>query len=94
MSIKMKKMSHRIISLFLTLLMVIGLMPTSILASGSELVYISISDEGQFITTASGDKAAYLAIPLSEVAKVDLSAYGLDGYYYDSNGDNKGDITA
>lgn len=87
-------MKKRIISLLLALTMVIGLIPFAASADAPDTVYISVSDDAQFITDPDGKPIAYTAVTLEELATVNLDAYGLGDYWYDRDGDGQYEITA
>ncbi len=59
-------------------------------------VYISISEDGKFVTSDGEIPAVQMsnvAIDLEEVSKIDLDDYGLGQYKYDADGDGKYDVT-
>ena len=87
-------MEKKIVSLLLMLAMVLSWVPFSASASTPETVYISISDDAQYVVDANGMPVAYLAVTLEELATVDLDAYGLGEYWFDKDGDGQYEITA
>ncbi|MBQ9166987.1 MAG: hypothetical protein IJX67_01080, partial [Oscillospiraceae bacterium] len=88
-------MKKRLLSLLLAMVMVLGMIPFSAIATeASGVVYISVSYDGQFKTAADGTPMAFVAVPLSELEKIDLESYGLGSYKYDADNDNVSDITA
>ncbi len=90
-------MKKRTISILLSLLLVIGLIPLSaftVLAAEEKSVYITISEDGQFYSDNDDKPVAYREVSLADVASVDLSSYGLDKYSYDGDSDGTADITA
>lgn len=87
-------MKKRIVSLLLLLAIVASWVPLAAAADTPESVYISISDDAQYVTDVSGMPVAYTAVPLEVLATVDLNAYGLGDYSYDQDGDGEYEITA
>lgn len=81
-------MKKRIVSLLLVLTMVIGMIPLAVSANGTETVYISISDDAQFVTAPDGTPMSFFPITLEELALVDLEEFGLGDYKYDADGDD------
>ena len=84
------KITKKVLSMILALVLVLGLLPSTAFATGTGNVYISISDEGQFISSTMAHKA----VSLDALASVDLNEYGLGDYLYDANGDGTYEITA
>jgi len=94
-----KKMQMRLLGFLLTIAMVLGMMPVSTLATGTEKVgaenvYISVSYDGTYIDDQNGNPLAYVPVPLEEIESIDLETYGLGGYLYDEDGDETPDLTA
>ena len=91
-------MKKRIVSLLLVLTMVISLIPLTASATApgteQETVYISISDDAQFITAPDGTPMGFFPVTLEELACVDLYAYELGDYTYDADGDGIPELTA
>lgn len=88
-------MKKRLLSLLLAFVMVLGMVPLNAMATeASDVVYISVSYDGQFKTDADGQPLAYTAVPLSELEKIDLDRYGLSDYKYDADNDGSYEITA
>ncbi len=87
-------MMKKIFTLLLSFLLLLSSLPTAAFSVGAELVYISISEEGEFVADAEGDYIAYRSIPLDALTAIDLKQYGLGDYIYDSDRDGKQDITA
>lgn len=86
-------MKKKILSLFMAALMTFLLLPMRAFAA-EETVYLSISDDGKFVTSETdGTVMAYIAVPLSEIAKIDLSEYGLERFAVDNDQDGKDDLT-
>ena len=86
--------TKKVLSLLLAIVMVLGLLPAAAFAAEGDQVYISISDEGQFITDRSGQAMAHRSVSLNALKSIDLNDYGMGDYIYDSNGDSQQDITA
>ena len=82
------------ISLILALVMVLGLLPITAFATGEDMVYISVSFDGQYINDKDGGYIAYIPVSMEQVASVDLDAYGLSDYWYDEDGDGNYESTA
>ncbi len=87
-------MTKKIISIFIILAMILTAIPLTISASEPDTVYISISDDSQFVTDSNGTPMAFYPVTLDELAEIDLSDYYLDGYVYDADGDNVPELTA
>jgi len=84
------RITKKLLSMVLALVMVLGMLPATALATGAGSVYISVSDDGQFISS----DMAYKAVSLDTLASVDLNEYGLGDYLYDADGDGNYEITA
>lgn len=84
-------MKKRIVSLMLTLMLLIGMMPSEALAlEGQESIsgtaYISISLDDKFVISNgedSGTVMAYVPVDLAEVSEINLEDYWLEEYAYD-----------
>ena len=88
-------MKKRLLSLFLVIAMVLGMIPFGTMATGvSDVVYISVSYDGEFWTDAEGLPMAYTAVPLSALKTIDLDIYGLSDYKYDADNDGSYEITS
>lgn len=87
-------MKKRFLSMLLAFIMVLTMIPLTVSATESENVYISVSYDGQFIEDKNGDAIAYVAVPMVELAAIELDAYGLGDFYYDGDGDGEYDVTA
>lgn len=88
-------MKKRLLSLLLAIVMVLGMIPLNAMATeASDVVYISVSYDGQFKTDVDGQPLAHTAVPLSELEKIDLDRYGLSDYKYDADNDGSYEITA
>ncbi len=88
------QMTKKVLSLILAFVMVLGLVPNAAIATEPELVYISVSYDGQYIADKNGGYIAYVGIPLADIAAVDLDEYGLSDYLYDADGDGAYETTA
>ncbi len=87
------KITKKILSMILALVLVLGLLPTAI-AAENDVVYLSISFDGKYIDDQNGDPVIYLPISLEDIAAVDLTEYGLDNMLFDGDGDGNYDTTA
>ena len=93
-------LKKRIVSLLLSLMMVLTLLPSTMFVAGEqgeengEYVYISISYDGQFVDDQNGTPVVYQAVAMESLEAIDLDTYGLSDYYYDGDGDGVYDITA
>ena len=68
----------------LALVMVLGLLPTTSLATESEdVVYLSISFDSSYIDDKDGNPIAYVPVSLDAVAAIDLNEYGLDNMWFE-----------
>ena len=89
------KIMKKILSMLLVFVMVLGLLPATTFATGSEgVVYLSISFDSEYIDDKNGDPIAYVPIPLSAIEAIDLAEYGLDNMLYDVDGDGAYETTA
>ena len=86
--------TKKIFSVILAFAMVLGLLPASAFATGTNNVYISVSYDGKYINDKNGDYIAYVAVPMETVAAVNLDDYGLSDYWYDEDGDGNYETTA
>ena len=87
--------TKRALALLLSLIMVFGMLPASVSATGTEdCIYLSVSFDGKYIDDKYGDPIVYLPVPLDDIAAVDLTAYGLDNMRFDSDNDGVYDTTA
>lgn len=87
-------MTKKIISILVILAMILTAIPLTISATEPDTVYISISDDSQFVTDSDGNPMAFYPVTLDELAEVDLETYGLSDYLYDSDGDGIYETTA
>ncbi len=81
----------RIMSVFLSIVMLVGLAPSQAFANNTSgtnsdaTVYLSIAYDGKYVDDlADGGYMVNIPISLSDVANCDLSDYGLENYYYTS----------
>lgn len=86
--------TKKILSMILAVVMVLGLLPATAFATGTNNVYISVSYDGQYINDKNGAAIAYVPVSFDEVASIDLEEYGLGDYLYDEDGDGTYEITA
>ncbi len=84
--------TKKILSMILAFVLVLGLLPATAFATGTNNVYISVSYDGQYINDKNGGYIAYVAVPMETVAAINLDDYGLSEYWYDEDGD--GNITS
>ena len=85
--------TKKFLSMILAFVLVLGLLPATAFATGSGQVYISISEEGQFIADPNGQPMAYRAVALDSLTGIDLDEYGLSDYKYDADRDGNYEIT-
>jgi len=86
--------TKKIVSMILALVMVLGLLPVTALATGADQVYISVSYDGKYIDDQNGAPLVYVPVSFDELAAIDLDEYGLSEYKYDEDGDGTYEITA
>lgn len=87
-------MKKRIVSALLAVAMVLAMVSFAAAAVEPEYVYMSVSFDGEYIPDKNGAALCYLAVPMEELAKIDLSEYGLEQYVYDADYDGNYEITA
>ncbi len=87
------RITKKILSMLLAFVMVLGLLPATAFATGEDMVYISVSYDGQYINDKNGGYITYVAVPMADVAAVDLNEYGLADYLYDEDGDGAYETT-
>ena len=93
------KMSKKVLSLLLALVMVLGLLPIT-QAKAAEVrteeavVYLSVSFDSHYIEDKNGNPMAYVPVPLEAIAAIDLAEYGLENMLFDADGDGEYEITA
>ena len=90
-----KSMTMKIVSIMLSILMIVGILPIAVFATApaQEMAYISASHDGQFIDDADGNPMAYVGVALDDLTAIDLDTYGLSDYKYDKDGDGNYEIT-
>lgn len=88
------KMAKKLLSVFLSLVLVFIPFGSVANSSDADRVYISISEEGRFLADPEGTLMAYREVRLNDLHQIDLACYGLEDYIYDSNGDGKQEVTA
>ena len=91
-----KRMTMKIVSIMLSIIMVVGILPIVVSATEPEqdMVYISASDDANYINDKNGSPMAYVGVSLADLAAIDLNEYGLGDYVYDADGDGNAEITA
>lgn len=87
-------MNKRVLSILLAVVMVFTMIPLTAVATEAEKVYISVSDDSQYVSDQNGNPVAYAEVSLDELSAIDLNAYGLGDYVYDADGDGIYEITA
>ena len=93
------KITKKLLSVLLVLVMVISMVPFSTHAATADTVYISVSLDGSYLTAGTGTHKnkpmVYLPVTLKILKNtVKLTSYGLADYAYDADGDGTDDITA
>ena len=88
------KITKKILSMILALVMVLGLLPATAFATGAGNVYISVSFDGKYINDKNGNAIAYIPVSFENLASIDLDEYGLSDYKYDEDGDGSYETTA
>lgn len=88
------RITKKVLSMILAFVMVLGLLPATAFATEAEYVYISVSMDDKYIHDKDGGYIANIAIPLDEIAAVDLNEYNLSEYLYDRDGDGNYETTA
>ena len=88
------KTTRKVFSMILAFVMVLGLLPATAAATDENVVYLSVSFDGQYISDQNGDTMVYVPIPLDAVEAIDLAEYGLENMLYDADGDGSYEITA
>ena len=91
---RVKNTISKTLAMLLAVLMIVGTLPATAFATEKGTVYISISDDAQFVTTSSKTPMGFFSVTLDELANIDLEDYFLGDYVYDSNGDGSPEITA
>ena len=90
------KITKKILSMILAVVMVLGLPPAASFATETQedVVYLSISFDSNYINDKNGDPMAYVPVPMSEIEAIDLAEYGLDNMLFDADGDGEYETTA
>ena len=90
------RLSKKILSMVLAIVMVLGLMPATAFATSAEedVIYLSISFDSGYIDDKNGNPIAYVPVPLSKIEAIDLAEYGLDNMLFDADGDGDYETTA
>ena len=87
--------TKKILSMILAFVLVLGLLPATAFATGTEdVVYLSISFDSNYIDDKNGNPIAYVPVPMSKIEAIDLIEYGLDNMLYDADGDGDYETTA
>ena len=87
--------TKKILSMILAFVLVLGLLPATAFATGTEdVVYLSISFDSGYIDDKNGNPIAYVPVPMSAIEAIDLTEYGLDNMLYDADGDGEYETTA
>ena len=87
--------TKKILSMILAFVLVLGLLPATAFATGTEdVVYLSISFDSGYIDDKNGNPIAYAPVPLSKIEAIDLAEYGLDNMLFDADGDGDYETTA
>ena len=90
------KLTKKFLSMILVLVMVLGLLPATAFATGTEedVIYLSISLDTDYIDDINGNPIAYVPVPLSKIEAIDLAEYGLENMLFDADGDGDYETTA
>ena len=88
------RITKKILSMILAVILVLGLLPAAAFATGTNNVYISVSYDGQYINDKNGNYIAYVAVPMEALSAINLDDYGLSDYWYDEDGDGNYETTA
>ena len=90
------KITKKVLSMILAIVMVLGLLPTATFATGAQedVVYLSISFDSKYINDKNGNPIAYVPISLAAIEAIDLTAYGLDNMLFDADDDGEYETTA
>ena len=93
------KITKKLLSVLLVLVMVISMVPLSTYAATDDTVYISVSLDGSYLTAGTGTHKnkpmVYLPVTLKVLKNtVKLASFGLESYSYDADSDGAEDITA
>ena len=90
------KATKKILSMLLAVVMVLGLLPATALATGAaeDVIYLSVSFDSRYINDKNGQPIAYVPVSLDAVAAIDLVEYGLENMLFDADGDGEYETTA
>ena len=88
------KITKKILSIILALVLVLGLLPATTMAAEEDVIYLSVSFDGEYISDKNGNTMVYMPVPLDAIASIDLDAYGLDNMWFDGDNDGNYDLTA
>ena len=88
------RMTKKLLSMILAVVMVLGLLPATAFATGEDVVYISVSYDDKFTDDKNGNPIAFVPVSFDTLAGVDLNTYGLSEYLYDEDEDGTPEITA
>ena len=88
------RMTKKLLSMILAVVMVLGLLPATAFATGEDVVYISVSYDDKFTDDKNGNPIAFVPVSFDTLAGVDLNAYDLSEYLYDEDEDGTPEITA
>ena len=88
--------TRKMLSMFLAFVMVMNLLPAGAVAAtaSEDVVYLSISFDGEYINDKNGEPIVYLPVSLTDIAAVDLTEYGLENMLYDADSDGNYETTA
>ncbi|MBR2490125.1 MAG: S-layer homology domain-containing protein [Ruminiclostridium sp.] len=86
-------MKKRILAFLLAVVMTVGLLPMSALATSVPTVYLSISDDAKYASGKNGEAMAYVPVKLSDLETVKLEDYDLGHFAQDADSDGQEDIT-
>ena len=88
------RMTKKLLSMILAIVMVLGLLPATAFATGEDVVYISVSYDDKFTDDKNGNPIAFVPVSFDTLAGVDLNDYNLSEYLYDEDEDGTPEITA
>ena len=88
------RMTKKLLSMLLAIVMVLGLLPATAFATERQYVYISVSFDGQYIDDKNGSPMVYVPVSFDEIESIDLNEYDLSEYLYDPDGDGTYETTA
>ena len=88
------RMTKKLLSMILAVVMVLGLLPATAFATVEDVVYISVSYDDKFTDDKNGNPIAFVPVSFDTLAGVDLNDYNLSEYLYDEDEDGTPEITA